>query len=218
MGGWETDMIKKKVGTVLLVVMTVGLLAAVIYFSFLLNNKGDKSVTQIKKTKASAQTYHKLLALNVTPIPSDQPDSGSSSSSNSFSSAASVTKTPTTPPVNPTLLANNTISPTLPASAVPTSTPVPTQPVVRPPTSIPTPTVPLLAYRTITPTLIPVKDTGGTPGGVTIIPTATVIPSKAIVPTKTTTKTDTLPETGWVQFSSILFIVAATTIFISFLF
>jgi hypothetical protein len=218
-------MSKKKTGTVLVLVMTIGLLGAVAYFSMLLNKQGTESVTQVRKTKASAQTYHKLLALNVTPA-TGVPTSGASSSSSetggsssSVSSSSSQSPTPSTRPA-PTDEARSytPISPTI----APTTAPVPTEPLV--PTSMPSPTAPLLAYRTITPTLIPPKDTGGA----FTVPTATHAPTKA-PPTKAPTKaaapttiasqgTDTLPETGWVQFSSILFIVAAATVFVSFLF
>jgi hypothetical protein len=90
-------------------------------------------------------------------------------------------------------------------------TPSPTN-IPSTPTSIPTPTIALLAYRTttITPTLIPVTNTGGEQ--IKMSPTAVT------TPTKTPTPANKLPETGWVQLSTILFIVAATTVFVSFLF
>src|SRR3990167_5092493 len=64
MDGWGIDMKKSNITTIFLLVMTFGLVGAIAYFSMLLNNKSGTAVTQIKKTKASAQTYHKLLALN----------------------------------------------------------------------------------------------------------------------------------------------------------
>lgn len=194
--------------------MTIGLLAAVAYFSLLLNNQGKTAVTQIKKTKASAITYHKLLALNDVNIvaPTDVPTTDVTDNNSSSFSPQTANISPTT-----ALLAYQSTSPTpTPTVAKPTTTPtaIPTvvQTVVSRPTSIPTPTTPLLVYRTLTPTatLIPVQSTGGTQSGVITSPS----------PTKTTLATNgkTLPETGWVQLSTILFIVAATTVFVSFLF
>lgn len=216
---------KKQLGTIFILVMTIGLLGAVAYFSIMLNNQGEKAVTTIKKTKASAQTYHKLLALNVTPVPTYGAGDSSSSSSTGGSSSSSVTAVP-----SPTaaLISKNTVTPTSGASSsspapTPTAAPLPTTaptrtPTAALPTSFPTPTAPLLAYRTLTPTptLIPVKETGGSAPVPTATKTPTKTPTKA--PQVTPQKTDTLPETGWVQYSSILFIVAAATVFVSFLF
>ena len=207
--GWEINMKKSNITTVFLLVMTFGLVGAIAYFSMLLNNKSGTAVTQIKKTKASAQTYHKLLALNevpggVTLIPTE-----------AVSVEVSPTQTVPGPTGGsspaPTLLAQNnvtpsvtpspTIMPTVVSTIVPTSTNIP-------PTStkVPTPTVALLVYRTttITPTLIPVANTGG--GEITKTPTSAKLPDNK------------LPETGWVQLSTILFIVATATVFVSFLF
>ncbi|PIQ71482.1 hypothetical protein COV87_03180 [Candidatus Roizmanbacteria bacterium CG11_big_fil_rev_8_21_14_0_20_37_16] len=115
----------------------------------------------------------------------------------------------------PTLLV---LAPTIiPTVAVPTKAPTKaptTAPVIlaQEPTDIPEPTKPastptlqpLLAYKStsISPTLIPIS------------PSKTPTPTKKIQPTGA----QTLPETGWIQTSSLLFIVAMTTIFLSLLF
>lgn len=203
--GWGIDMKKSNITTIFLLVMTFGLIGAIAYFSMLLNNKSGTAVTQIKKTKASAQTYHKLLALN------ESSDGGT---------VSNPTGQPSPSPA-PTLLAQNNIipsvalSPTILPTVASTITPTPTD-IPLTPTKIPTPTVALLVYRTtsITPTLIPVANTGGEQTKVS--PTATIAPSK--VPTSAKLPDNKLPETGWVQLSTILFIVATTTVFISFLF
>ena len=201
MDGWGIDMKKSNITTIFLLVMTFGLVGAIAYFSMLLNNKSGTAVTQIKKTKASAQTYHKLLALN------DAPDA---------SGGVSVTPIETvdnsvSPSPAPTLLVQNNVtpsvalSPTIMPTIVSTIAPMPTN-IPPTPTKVPTPTVALLAYRTttITPTLIPVANTGGEQ--ITKAPTTTKLPNNK------------LPETGWVQLSTILFIIATTAVFVSFLF
>jgi len=212
--------------------MTIGLFGAIVYFSMLLSNPSKSSVTQIKKTKASAQTYHKLLALNTldTLVPTDIPQDNMTESSSSTSSIALADITPTrillaytsiSPTIIPTRFISPTVQPTIKPTQslikIPTSTIIPTYAAVIPtktveiPTSIPTPTLSLLVYRTIS--ISP-----------TINATRSISPSQAIIsPTNsliqtTGTVNKTLPETGWVQLSTILFIVAATTVFISFLF
>jgi len=218
MGGWETNMKKNKVTTLIILIMTIGLLGAVIYFSVILNNQGKASVTQIKKTKASAQTYHKLLALNDVSSSSSststsEDTSGSSSSSQMPAIIQEISPTKALPA--PTLLAYRSTSPTVSPSPVvkPTIKPtaIPTSvPIISRPTVVPSPTVALLIYRTvsISPTLIPAKSTGG----VQIV----ISPTVAKVPTGLVDKQ--LPQTGWVQLSTILFVVAATMVFVSFLF
>lgn len=96
--------------------------------------------------------------------------------------------------------------PTPNPTIVPTSTPalIALAPTL---TLAPSPTIlPLLVYQstTISPTLIPV------------IPTAeaTLTPTKKVLPTGV----GQLPASGWIQTSSILFIVAASTILFSLLF
>lgn len=189
-------------------VVTIVLLAATFYISALLSSP-NKSPTQIQKTKAAQITYTKKIDLT-----------------NNFGSANITPEvTPVvpvgtlTPIVKPTLFA---FVPTLVISLVPTKVPtkVPTlTPVIlaQEPTDIPEPTKPaptptlqpLLAYKSTsispTPTLIPIKNTGGMSN-----PT----PTKKLQPTGV----QTLPETGWIQTSSVLFIVAMTTIFFSLLF
>ncbi|MEK7078467.1 MAG: hypothetical protein AAB929_00205 [Patescibacteria group bacterium] len=212
---------KSNITTIILLVMTFGLVGAIAYFSMLLNNKSGTAVTQIKKTKASAQTYHKLLALNEVPgggtvIPTEAVNVDASPTQ----AVSNPTGQPSSSPA-PILLAQNNVTPSVALSptVLPTiaSTIVPTPTNIPPtPTKVPTPTVALLVYRTttITPTLIPVANTGGEQTKVS--PTMTITPSKALAVTKL--PDNKLPETGWVQLSTILFIVATTTVFISFLF
>ena len=179
----------KKLITGALLVMTVTLLAAIFYISSLLSSP-NKSPTRIRKTKASAVTYKKEINL-----------------------VDDFSQTP-----KPTLLV---LAPTIiPTVAVPTKAPTKaptTAPVIlaQEPTDIPEPTnsaatptlQPLLAYKStsISPTLIPIKETGGM---------GSPSPTKKIQPTGV----QNLPESGWIQISSTLFIVAMTTIFLSLLF
>jgi hypothetical protein len=197
--------------TVLLFGMTVVLLGTTIYISTLLND-ANKAPTQIRKTKASAQTYNKTVNLqdsfgefDTTGAPTQPP---------AQPTEASVSEAPTIAPT--VALPSPTRVPTLIAKAVtqiPTTQPT-AVPTIRP-TDVPTPTLsPLLAYKstsvTQAPTLIPIKETGGQKTSVTQTPT----PTKKIMPTPVST----LPESGWVQTSTILFIVASTTILFSLLF
>lgn len=196
--------------------MTFGLVGAIAYFSMLLSNKSGTSVTQIKKTKASAQTYHKLFELDNAPGGGTVIPTQVASGNVTVTVAPSGTALPTqavAPSAVPTLLALNNVTPSVAPS--PTIIPTPTS-IPSTPTNVPTPTIPLLAYRTtsITPTLIPVANTGGEQ--IKVSPTVTVSPTKAQTVTKL--PDNKLPETGWVQLSIILFIVATTTVFISFLF
>jgi len=194
---------RSPITTVLLLLMSVGILAAIFYVNSLLNGKNEAPVTQIKKTKASAQTYHKLLALNdvqITPIDIDP------------TAAVKVTPTPTDEPEVTTTIAPTkgvtpvpsvTIKPTIVASS-PTVVPTIVSTTIVPPTLIPTKQSLLLAYHNPSPTVI--QATEGAKTEVTKKPT--------LIPTRT----QTLPETGWVQTSSILFIVAVSTILLSLLF
>lgn len=225
---------KKQVGTILLIVMTVGLIGAIIYFNVLLNDKSPTAVTQIKKTKASAITYHKLLALNTTPIPDSSSSSTDSTVNSSSSEVSSTTSSvasvvPSALPTNPVPTAAPTLIAFRPASSQ--AAVIPTiEPTVEPvsssslatgygggavaPTAVPT----LIAYRPLSPTLIPPADTGGDQGGFvssTSQSSSRVSPTK-VVPTKAVG--NELPQTGWVQMSMIFFIVAAATVFVSFLF
>lgn len=201
MDGWEISMKNKKIRNILVLAMTVGILGAIGYLSFVLNGGGKNSPTQIKKTKASAITYTTtvLLAMNTEPIPSQIPPEESSESNNASEEVAIPTEISTPSPTTALLSYNSSSSSTAP-EVVPT-------------TIIPTPTSTLIVYRNPSPTIfnLPVRNTG----------VATTAPTKA-VPTKEPTvvlqTTDTLPETGWFQFTSIFFIVGVTTLFISFLF
>lgn len=195
--------------------MTFGLVGAIAYFSMLLNNSGKTGVTQIKKTKASAQTYHKLLALNEIPGGETITPTVEANVSNPTVIPALIAQNN----ITPTLGLQSTIAPTPVSTIIPTVTSIPTLiPTNIPPTmtKTPSPTVALLVYRTttVTPTLIPVANTGGEQ--MYISPTVTIVSTKT--PAVTNLPDDKLPETGWVQLSTILFIVATTTVFVSFLF
>lgn len=220
--GWGIDMKKSNITTIFLLVMTFGLVGAIAYFSMLLNNKSGTSVTQIKKTKASAQTYHKLLALNEIPgggtvIPTQAANENVTVTVAPSNAVLPKQQASVAPSAAPTLLAQNNITPTVASSPtiLPTVAPSPTNIPVTP-TNVPTATTALLVYRTTTvsPTLIPVANTGGEQ----IKMSPTTVKTMTITPSSTKLPSDKLPESGWVQLSTILFIVATTTIFISFLF
>jgi hypothetical protein len=198
--------------TIVLVVMTIVLLGTTVYISSLLSS--TSSPTQIQKTKAAAVTYTRKVDLFPTPetggdIPTVSPPALETPTPGPTTKAAAI---PTKAPL-PTLLA---LAPTLVPTIVPTKTAVS-------PTSVPTPTIlpatptlqPLLAYKStsISPTLIPMSNTGGMIDP-TKAPTKTPSPTSKIVPTGV----QQLPETGWIQTSSILFIVATSTILFSLLF
>ena len=230
---------KKKgiVITVSLVFVTAFLLGAITYINTVLSSAN--SPTQIHKTKAAAITYTRKIDLfspdetggSITPTVSP----------NAASSVSVATPPPKSPLVSPTIVRLPTGVPTkIPTqivSSAPTIIPtvLPTQsPTIMPtvaqsallsqstltPTNgvkqttlIATPTLsPLLAYKSIsTPTLIPTANKGAT-----IKPTeASSIPTKKLIQP---TGVQQLPETGWIQTSSILFIVAASTILFSLLF
>lgn len=227
---------KKLIGTIILVVTTVGLIGAIIYFNALLSDKGPGAVTQIKKTKASAITYHKFLALNTAPPASGSSSTGASqsdsasqtssyssqtSSSLSSSSSLPLVITPTTfTPFRPVTPQTSSVSGINSSAAAVGGSPSPTGTGSTLPAVSPT----LIAYRPVTPTLIPVADTGGDTmsESSSSVSSSKSSSSKSVVPTKvipTPVGADKqLPETGWVQVSMIFFIVAATTVFISFLF
>ncbi len=206
---------KSPVITVILLVMSGVILASIFYVSSLLNGKGSASVTQIQKTKASAQTYHKLLALNDIPITPVDNETGSTPTPIN-EPAVSPTTAPT---IAPTVVAATPL-PTVSKSPTPTTVSEPTLPAVSPtvaptipsvtlipPTAVPTKQSLLLAYHNPSPTVVAVTDANGT-GSITVTKKPTTIP----------TKTQALPETGWVQTPLILFIVASSTILLSLLF
>jgi hypothetical protein len=121
------------------------------------------------------------------------------------------------PTVAPTLALIKTIPTALPTklpTKIPTMIPTMIPTAIPIPSAIPaTPTLsPLLAYKStggITPTLIPIAETGGM-----IDITKAPSPTKKLQPTGM----QQLPQTGWIQTSSILFIVATSTILFSLLF
>lgn len=196
--------------TVSLIIMTVVLLGTTLFISTLLMS--PKPPTQIQKTKAAAITYTRKVDLFPTDAISPTTTISLTSIPVSPTVVPTNSKAPTTPPTKtPQLLAQApTAVPTVAPTIVLTKTPLPT--ITMAPTNVPTPTTqPLLAYKstTISPTLIPVTDTGGM-----IDPTKTPSLTKKAQPTGV----QQLPDTGWVQISSILFIVAASTILFSLLF
>ena len=163
-------------------------LLAAIFYISSLLSSPNKSPTRIRKTKASAVTYKKEINLV-----------------DDFSQ----TPKPTLLALVPTIIPTTVVAPTKAPTKAPTTAPLI---LAQEPTDIPEPTKPastptlqpLLAYKStsISPTLIPIS------------PSKTPPPTKKIQPTGV----QTLPETGWIQTSSILFIVAMTTIFFSLLF
>ncbi|MFA5136307.1 MAG: hypothetical protein WC489_02845 [Patescibacteria group bacterium] len=195
---------KKGKKNILFLAMTIGILATVVYLSILLSNRSETAVTQIKKTKASSQTYHRsvdLLALNTTP--SDPNPTGNETVEEDIR--------------QPTQMTSPTKAQVLPVDSSVTPSPdISTQRA----TTVPTPTSVLLVYRTLTvaPTLIPAAETGGEAGNSEIQASATPTKSIKILPTSTQKPNKTLPETGLMQFTTILFIVGATTVFFAFLF
>lgn len=196
--------------------MTVVLLGTTVYISSLLSS--TSSPTRIQKTKAAAVTYTRKVDLFPTPETGDTPTISPPPALETPTPGptAKAAVLPTKPPL-PTLLAQ---APTLVPTIVPTKIPVSPTSV---PTSVPTPTIlpatptlqPLLAYKStsISPTLIPISNTGGIIN-LTKTPTKAPSPTSKIVPTGV----QQLPETGWIQTSSILFIVATSTILFSLLF
>ncbi len=59
---------KKKLSTIILLVVTIFLIISVIYISILLRDQGDSSVTKIKKTKAASLTYSRTLSIGSETI------------------------------------------------------------------------------------------------------------------------------------------------------
>lgn len=182
----------KKIRNIIVLAMTIGILGAIGYLSFVLNGGGKDSPTQIKKTKASAITYTTtvLLAMNTSPVPSPMSSDETSSSQEEVVPTEDITSSS--------------------SSSAPEV--VPTEVEVIPTEIIPTPTSTLLVYRNPTPTAfdLPIRNTGAS-----LEPT---IPKPTKIPTIAAQTTDKLPETGWFQFTSIFFIVGVTTLFVSFLF
>lgn len=195
--------------------MTVILLGTTIYISTLLTS--PQSPTQIQKTKAAAVTYTRKVDLFPTGITSDG-SGGSITPTAPISSTISPTPVASLPsqaaPTKiPTLIAKAQISPSIAPTKSssmppPSATAVPTSKLL--PTLSPT-TQPLLAYKstTLSPTVI-----STTPINTAANPTASPLPTKKIQPTGV----QQLPDTGWIQISSILFIVATSTILFSLLF
>ncbi|OIP82328.1 hypothetical protein AUK04_04875 [Candidatus Roizmanbacteria bacterium CG2_30_33_16] len=154
---------------------------------FLVNNmlqeKPGQAVTTIKKTKAAAKTYSRLLALN-NPLPTIAP-----------------TNVPTVE-VSPTeiLLVNNNSGFIGAQSQDGQLTPTISDGIdITNGQDIPTidPTAELLARNNITVTI-----------------SSSISPTSSIIPTKT----EELPETGWIQYSLILFASATTLFLLAFIF
>lgn len=229
MGGLAISMKKNRTAvTGLLLFMTVVLLGSTIYISTLLSSPNN-SPTQIQKSKAAPITYKKTIDLAQFDATAPTPNISASPipSISTTPMPTLLAKAPTIPPptAKPTAIPTKSVTavPTLLAKAptLPPPTIAPTKIVAAvEPTDIPeiiTPTLqPLLAYKStsVTPTLIPIKDGTGGMANPTTAAKSTPSPTKKITPTGV----QTLPETGWVQTSSILFIVATTTILFSLLF
>ena len=204
--------------TVFLIITTFGLLGAIFYISNLLSS--PSSPTQVKKTKAAAVTYSRKVDLFPT-IATDEPIA----------------------PINPTITIIPIVTPvvTKAPTSVPTKTPTIIPTITKAPTSVPTIVPTLLAQTSgVTPTLIPTSTVVPTrvtePTVLPATPTSESLlayNSTTLSPTTTSTKNTNsisptkkaqptgikqLPETGWIHTSSILFIVAASTILFSLLF
>ncbi len=197
--------------------MTVLLLGSTVFISGLLSS--PVSPTQIQKTKAAAKTYTRTVVIpDFSANPTAEPSVAVSPTTAPLLTNTPIPTLSKAPTSTPALLAQ---APTLTPTSIPTKAPLPT------PTTVPThaqepllsvtpkPTLqPLLAYKStsISPTLIPITNTGGMTDP-TKAP-ASPAPTKKAQPTGV----QQLPETGWIQTSSILFIVAASTILFSLLF
>jgi len=214
---------KKKLLSIFLFVITLVLLITTFYLNSLLQGNQKDSVTQIKKTKASAQTYHRYLALNIT-LPTNSNRSSQSSLTNPSPTETLLSATPrlTPQPTQQLRQANSSSSKSSsvePSPSVPLSiTPVPSGlSRVTPTTSFSQSTISkssssissgLLAYKNPTTTL-------GMSASSTRSSSSINSSMKPIISPSISKR---LPETGAVQYSSILFIVAVTTIFIAFLY
>lgn len=209
---------KKKIISIFLFVITVVLLVTTFYLNALLQNNQKDSVTQIKKTRASAQTYHRQLALNLT-LPTISANSSQSSSINMQPTDRAVSNRPT---IRPTVQA--TVTPTMAPVNRPTI--LPTQ--INSPSIVLTPSIrPTSALVSITPATSfqsssrfsssPSKAllTYNNPTSSPVSVTPQITDSSLMISPSVSKK---LPETGAIQYSSILFIVAVTTIFIAFLY
>jgi hypothetical protein len=224
---------KKKFISILLFIVTLGLLVTTFYINSLLQNNQKNSITQIKKTKASSQTYHKYLAVNFTlPTITVKPTQSSSS------------KAQQTNPLSPT----NIISPTKQSTSLPVQKPTnePTKTAYKSASSQKQTSISSLSSSTFptvyssisnTPTSSQSKTSvfSSSSQGIITYNNPTIVPKfsssneRNNYSSLNTTNTNTsvmispsivknLPETGYVQYSSILFIVAVITIFIAFLY
>lgn len=228
--------------------MTVVLLGATVYISSLLSSTSSPTQIQKTKAAAVTYTRKvDLFQTDVTSDPTLSVTPAIPISPGADLNQATGGVVPTIPEAVPTKLPVPTLIAMAPTGVVPTKIPVVPTLLAMAPTLVPTiiPTViptkilaqvtvpvvstvpatptlqPLLAYKstTISPTLIPIANTGGMAN-----PTGSVgstNPTKMLSPTIQKTQptgVQQLPETGWIQTSSILFIVATSTILFSLLF
>ena len=144
-----------------------------------------------------------LLAQAASPTPSPVPKLPNTAAAGGVTPQVTIAPTKAVlPSMQPT-----TLSPTIIPTNIPTNIPTPS-----PVTPSPTPTMqPLLAYKSTSISPTPTVSNSGTSQP---SPTTTLSPTKKVLPTGT----QQLPETGWIQISSILFIVATSTILFSLLF
>jgi len=178
---------KKKQSTLKIIVIffiIIILVGLVFSLNNMLQEKPGQAVTTIKKTKAAAKTYSRLLALN-NPLPTIVP-----------------TNTPIIE-VSPTeiLLANN--NPALTGGQLQNN--------------LLTPTISGDIYITNgqgTPTVDPTAELLARNNNITITIYSSISPTSSIIPTKT----EKLPETGWIQYSLILFASATTMFLLAFIF
>ncbi len=198
----------KKLITALLFGITVLLLLATVYLNSVLQNTQSESATRVKKIKASAQTYHKYLALN-------------SVSPTLIAYTVPIHHTPIPPSATPTpyMTATPVISPPSysssrqsVSSASQTARPLETvTPLL--PTRIPTNLQPTqIVYHNPSPTIITstlYMQSSSSIKAVTTTPTHTILTQKPM---------EQLPNSGISQYSTIFFFVAVVTLFIAFLF
>ncbi|QQG44730.1 MAG: hypothetical protein HYW86_02330 [Candidatus Roizmanbacteria bacterium] len=115
---------KNKIKTAVLLFIVGFLLVTTIYISFLLRSESESAPTTIKKTKAAARTYTKLIALNMpTATPTPLPTSAK------YIEDGQSSVSPTLPTVSPTsnLLAKNELTPTEPLTPILSETITPTE-------------------------------------------------------------------------------------------
>ena len=184
---------KSKIITVVLLVMTVGLVAAIIYISQIITNepKVGQANTNLapQKTKAADVSYQKTVALNnITPTIISQTTLAPISSEQKAKETMAILSPTVIPTIN-NLLAVNSLT----ASVSPTLEPTIGGLKL-------TPTEMILAYNNLT-----------------VTPVSGNVYTSSISAT-TVAKAKTLPDSGFITNSIIMFVAAGLIIFFSFMF